>query len=137
MVTSKTNGKEEDIKKCRILIICCMWNSIKFEVLVCVVFDWFVVWNHLHVQAASEWLYVVPWGIRKLLNYVKEKYHNPPIYITENGIILFQLIIHPDIYWLPCNIFLSFDSAFRYGWWRERKLSNGGYVRWQVTSVLF
>ncbi|XP_076915848.1 beta-glucosidase 11-like [Bidens hawaiensis] len=28
---------------------------------------------------------VVPWGLQKLLNYLKEKYGNPPIYIHENG----------------------------------------------------
>lgn len=37
------------------------------------------------VQAASSWLYVVPWGIRKVLNYIAERYDNPPVYITENG----------------------------------------------------
>ncbi|XP_062172031.1 beta-glucosidase 12-like [Alnus glutinosa] len=37
-------------------------------------------------QAASSWLYVYPRGLRDLLLYVKEKYHNPLIYITENGI---------------------------------------------------
>ncbi|GAV82859.1 Glyco_hydro_1 domain-containing protein, partial [Cephalotus follicularis] len=36
-------------------------------------------------QAASSWLYVVPWGIRKVLNYVAQTYNNPPIYVTENG----------------------------------------------------
>ncbi|PKA60205.1 Beta-glucosidase 4 [Apostasia shenzhenica] len=36
-------------------------------------------------RAASDWLYVVPWGIRKVLNYIAEKYRNPPIYVTENG----------------------------------------------------
>ncbi|KAG6645283.1 hypothetical protein CIPAW_08G111600 [Carya illinoinensis] len=36
-------------------------------------------------RAASEWLYVVPWGIRKVLNYIAQKYNNVPIYITENG----------------------------------------------------
>ncbi|KAM7494433.1 hypothetical protein LguiB_029042 [Lonicera macranthoides] len=36
-------------------------------------------------KAASPWLYVVPWGIRKVLNYVAERYNNPPIYVTENG----------------------------------------------------
>ncbi|KAI3887997.1 hypothetical protein MKW92_021359 [Papaver armeniacum] len=36
-------------------------------------------------KAASEWLYIVPWGIRSLLNYIAQKYHNPKIYITENG----------------------------------------------------
>ncbi|XP_057451606.1 beta-glucosidase 42 [Lotus japonicus] len=35
-------------------------------------------------KAASEWLYVVPWGLRKVLNYVSQKYATP-IYVTENG----------------------------------------------------
>ncbi|KAJ4711684.1 putative Beta-glucosidase [Melia azedarach] len=36
--------------------------------------------------AASSWLHVYPKGFRNLLVYVKEKYKNPTIYITENGI---------------------------------------------------
>ncbi|XP_067349581.1 lactase-like a isoform X3 [Channa argus] len=34
----------------------------------------------------SEWLYSVPWGFRRLLNFVKTQYGNPMIYITENGV---------------------------------------------------
>ena len=37
------------------------------------------------VQAASDWLYVYPRGIRDLLLYTKTKYNNPLMYITENG----------------------------------------------------
>uniref|UniRef100_A0A453D9P9 Uncharacterized protein n=1 Tax=Aegilops tauschii subsp. strangulata TaxID=200361 RepID=A0A453D9P9_AEGTS len=37
-------------------------------------------------QAASPWLYVYPQGFRDLLLYIKDNYHNPTIYITENGI---------------------------------------------------
>ncbi|XP_071476158.1 lactase-like protein [Diadema antillarum] len=29
---------------------------------------------------------VVPWGFRGLLNWVKEKYGDVPIYVTENGV---------------------------------------------------
>lgn len=35
--------------------------------------------------SASDWLKVVPWGFRKLLNWVKTTYGNPLVYITENG----------------------------------------------------
>ncbi|KAK6937074.1 Glycoside hydrolase family 1 [Dillenia turbinata] len=37
-------------------------------------------------KAASSWLYVYPSGFEKLLLYVKKKYNNPLIYITENGV---------------------------------------------------
>uniref|UniRef100_A0A453C6T4 Uncharacterized protein n=1 Tax=Aegilops tauschii subsp. strangulata TaxID=200361 RepID=A0A453C6T4_AEGTS len=37
-------------------------------------------------QAASPWLYVYPKGFRDLLLYLKEKYRNPIVYITENGV---------------------------------------------------
>ncbi|XP_058073488.1 beta-glucosidase 12-like isoform X2 [Magnolia sinica] len=37
-------------------------------------------------KAASAWLCVYPRGIRRLLVYVKQKYNNPIIYITENGV---------------------------------------------------
>lgn len=36
-------------------------------------------------KAASSWLHIVPWGFRKLVTYVKDKYGNPPVIITENG----------------------------------------------------
>ncbi|XP_043687403.1 putative beta-glucosidase 41 [Telopea speciosissima] len=35
--------------------------------------------------AASPLLHIVPWGFRKLAIYVKDKYGNPPVIITENG----------------------------------------------------
>ncbi|XP_062162271.1 beta-glucosidase 40-like [Alnus glutinosa] len=36
-------------------------------------------------KANSIWLYIVPHGIRSLMNYIKQKYGNPLLIITENG----------------------------------------------------
>jgi beta-glucosidase/6-phospho-beta-glucosidase/beta-galactosidase len=30
-------------------------------------------------------LQVVPWGLRKELNWIAREYNNPPVFITENG----------------------------------------------------
>jgi len=37
-------------------------------------------------RGASSWLYVVPYGIRRNLGWIRDRYGNPPVYITENGI---------------------------------------------------
>ncbi|XP_047336468.1 putative beta-glucosidase 41 [Impatiens glandulifera] len=34
----------------------------------------------------SRWMHIVPWGIRKVVNYVKDKYGNLPLMISENGV---------------------------------------------------
>ncbi|XP_071833513.1 cytosolic beta-glucosidase-like [Apostichopus japonicus] len=36
--------------------------------------------------STSSWLRPVPWGLRGLLNWVKNEYNNPDIFITENGV---------------------------------------------------
>ncbi|XP_042489606.1 beta-glucosidase 13-like [Macadamia integrifolia] len=41
-------------------------------------------------RTASDWLLVYPRGIWKFLLYTKQKYNNPTIYITENGISEFN-----------------------------------------------
>jgi beta-glucosidase/6-phospho-beta-glucosidase/beta-galactosidase len=35
--------------------------------------------------SASDWLKEVPWGINRLLVWIKNHYDNPPVVITENG----------------------------------------------------
>ena len=36
-------------------------------------------------SAASSWLKVTPFGMRRLMNWLKTNYGSIPIYITENG----------------------------------------------------
>lgn len=36
-------------------------------------------------QAGSDWLLAVPWGLRKLLVWLSERYQHPVIIVTENG----------------------------------------------------
>ncbi|KAJ7562271.1 hypothetical protein O6H91_03G062000 [Diphasiastrum complanatum] len=36
-------------------------------------------------KAASEWLFIVPWGMQKVLQWVTERYNKLPIIVTENG----------------------------------------------------
>ncbi|TRY92814.1 hypothetical protein DNTS_024880, partial [Danionella cerebrum] len=38
------------------------------------------------LDSGSFWLKVTPFGFRRILNFIKEEYGNPPIYITENGV---------------------------------------------------
>jgi len=40
--------------------------------------DWF--------HSASTWLRVTPWGMRNILRYIQQRFSNPDILITENGI---------------------------------------------------
>ncbi|KAK1416004.1 hypothetical protein QVD17_31792 [Tagetes erecta] len=59
-------------------------------------------------RARSEWLYIVPWGIRSALNYVKNRYGNPPVVITENG------MDYPNIPSLPIEEALKDDKRIKY-----------------------
>lgn len=41
--------------------------------------------DDLWPKSSAEWLWVVPWGFRKMLNWISKIYGNPEIYVTENG----------------------------------------------------
>lgn len=56
-----------------------------------------------------SWLYIYPKGFRDYLLYIKHKYNNPVLYVTENGELLdlincFQSFIN----------FVLFDYLFYY-----------------------
>ncbi len=37
-------------------------------------------------STGSDWLKFAPFGMRKVLNWIKNNYNNVPVYITENGV---------------------------------------------------
>lgn len=39
----------------------------------------------IFMQTDLDWLFVYPKGIHYLMVYIRDKYKNPNIYITENG----------------------------------------------------
>uniref|UniRef100_UPI00358E3F32 lactase/phlorizin hydrolase-like isoform X1 n=2 Tax=Myxine glutinosa TaxID=7769 RepID=UPI00358E3F32 len=41
--------------------------------------------NPMWPKSAASWLRCVPWGLRRLLNFVKEEYGDLDVWITENG----------------------------------------------------
>ncbi|XP_018092335.2 lactase-phlorizin hydrolase [Xenopus laevis] len=45
-----------------------------------------VISDRTWLGSGSNWLRITPFGLRRLLNWIKETYNNPPIYVTENGI---------------------------------------------------
>jgi beta-glucosidase len=42
--------------------------------------------NMIGIRYAPKWLISVPRGMRALLKWIANRYNNPPIYITENGV---------------------------------------------------
>jgi len=56
------------------------------------------------MQAASFWMSIYPKGICELLLYIKTKYNNPLIYITENGSKSFILL---SIYFLKIKFLFT------------------------------
>ena len=45
-----------------------------------------VVSDRTWLESGSFWLKVYPAGFRKVLNFIKDEYGNPPLYVTENGV---------------------------------------------------
>ena len=41
---------------------------------------------YLLCRSGSSWLWVTPFGLRKMLNWIAKTYNNMPVYVTENGI---------------------------------------------------
>ncbi|MED6290554.1 hypothetical protein CHARACLAT_014223, partial [Characodon lateralis] len=45
-----------------------------------------VISDRTWLETGSSWLRMTPFGLRRLLKFIKDEYRNPPIIITENGV---------------------------------------------------
>ncbi|KAL5055240.1 hypothetical protein RYX36_035922 [Vicia faba] len=71
-------------------------------------------------RANSIWLYIVPQSMKTLMNYIKQKYGNPPVYITESGM--------DD----PNSIFISLKDALK----DEKRIRYySGYLSYLHTAI--
>ncbi|XP_019070593.1 beta-glucosidase 12-like isoform X2 [Solanum lycopersicum] len=76
---------------------------------------------------ALSWLYIYPRGIYDLMLYLKQKYKNPPIYITENG------MADANNSTLPLKQALKDDMRIRYYeghlWFLSKAIKAGANVK--------
>ncbi|KAK9924834.1 hypothetical protein M0R45_033182 [Rubus argutus] len=85
-------------------------------------------------QAASAWLFVYPRGLRDLLLYIKTKYNDPLIYITENGIdeLNDPKLTLKEALFDPHRI----DYYFRHLYYLQKAIKDGvkvkGYFSWTL-----
>ncbi|XP_021829901.1 beta-glucosidase 13-like [Prunus avium] len=85
-------------------------------------------------QTASDWLYVYPKGIHDLILYTKEKYNDPIIYITENGVDEFN---DPEVSLQEAlNDTNRIDYYHRHLCYLQAAIKNGakvkGYFAWSL-----
>ncbi|XP_057626296.1 lactase/phlorizin hydrolase-like isoform X2 [Chionomys nivalis] len=80
-------------------------------------------------DSGSFWLKVTPFGFRRILNWLKEEYNNPPIYVTENGVSRRgdpELNDTDRIYYLRSYINEALKAAV------QDKVDLRGYTVWSV-----
>ncbi|XP_031500448.2 beta-glucosidase 44-like, partial [Nymphaea colorata] len=85
-------------------------------------------------KANSYWLYIVPWGINKAVTYIKERYGNPTMILSENG------MDQPGNVTLPAGL----HDTTRIGYYRnyltelKKAIDNGanvvGYFAWSLVD---
>lgn len=46
------------------------------------------------IQTTMDWLFVYPQGMEKLVMYMKDRFNNTPIIITENGNIELEVYLY-------------------------------------------
>jgi len=45
------------------------------------------------MQTSLEWLFIYPKGMEKIVTYIKERFNNIPMFITENGEYIYPSLL--------------------------------------------
>lgn len=70
--------------ECQLVQEYVFYNCICFLIFNAEIIIYLLQWIE-NLQANSYWLYNVPWGMYKALMYIKERYGNPTVILSENG----------------------------------------------------
>ncbi|CAM8881674.1 unnamed protein product [Rhodiola kirilowii] len=90
---------------------CTQWNMFIIPLCLIVLFFFGPAFRGLKPigdRANAIWLYIVPGGMRSLMNYIKQKYDNPTVIITENG------MDDPNNLLIPLKDALKDEKRIRY-----------------------
>ena len=75
---------------CFVVHTCTLVYHINFSNIICTHISpyniFFLIWHLITIRSGSSWLFVTPFGMRSILDYINRKYGHPKIIVTENGV---------------------------------------------------
>jgi beta-glucosidase/6-phospho-beta-glucosidase/beta-galactosidase len=96
------------------------------------------VGDSIGLPGAPVWLFSVPWGFGRSLDYIKNRFGNPEIYVTENGFSPSQEFHMPRPLALHDNQRVEYYSSYLSSMLKAVK--NGanvkGYMAWSFIIIL-
>lgn len=88
--------------------------------------------NSINMQTSLDWQHVSPQGMEKIVTYVKDRYNNTPMFITENGKHISVSLLTNAVSTLSCltkmfcRVWRIGQPKFHWGaipwWFRQKKL---------------
>jgi beta-glucosidase/6-phospho-beta-glucosidase/beta-galactosidase len=97
-----------------------------------------ILGEYIGLPGGPFWLFSVPWGFGKCLEYIKKNYGNPEIYVTENGFSPAQELHMPRPLALKDNQRVDYYDSYLAS--MLQAIKNGakvqGYMAWSTFFVL-
>lgn len=94
--------------------------------------------HHIGLPGEPNWLYSVPWGLGRCIDYIKNRYNNPEIYITENGFSVSKEYFMPRQLQLQDLQRVEYFKTYLES--MQQSIKNGarvkGYIAWSNTYFI-